>query len=253
VFSSLGAGAGVGCAGLARPPFAHSAFLFLGNSEFSMATGGIKSHRRARPPGKWRSSPNPCKVCEHPDRHRIDFLIISTPGVVGSGRRKIGEKFGLSQHSVYNHAKNHIGDEYRAAILAGPFGSEEELRDLAAQEGTSVLENYRVTYNGHRQRWLRALELGQDQLMSLHGKMMNELLWRMGQLTREILPHGPTPAVQNIYYNSPDFYEFQRRAIKVLRAHPEALEDWVAEFRSSLPGLIDEAPVQIEDGSGCAD
>jgi hypothetical protein len=35
-----------------------------------------------------------------------------------------------------------------------------------------------------------------------------------------------------------DFYNFQRRAVAVLRRHPEALANWVAEFRTDPPKLI---------------
>jgi hypothetical protein len=34
---------------------------------------------------------------------------------------------------------------------------------------------------------------------------------------------------------TPDFYNFERRAVKVLRRHPEALQDWLDEFRNDRP------------------
>src|SRR5262245_54241523 len=139
-----------------------------------------------RPAGKWPSIRRPCAVCVHGQRGRIDFLLVTADGSNGTGRRGIAQKFEVSQSAVYRHSKNHISAEYRAAILAGPFRSEEDLRELAAEEGQSVLVNYRAVFNGHRSRWLRALECGDDEAMVRHGRAMDGMLWRIGQLTREI-------------------------------------------------------------------
>ena len=40
---------------------------------------------------------------------------------------------------------------------------------------------------------------------------------------------------------TPDYYNFERRALKVLRRHPEALQDWLTEFRDDTMRVI-EAP-----------
>src|SRR5215469_14470679 len=98
--------------------------------------------------------------------------------------------------------------EYRNAVLAGPFRSEDDLRELAAEEGISVLQNYRAVFNGHRLRWLAALEIGDDLMMIRHGRAMDAMLWRIGQLTREIAPHAP--AIQQNFFMSPDYYMFER-------------------------------------------
>jgi len=66
------------------------------------------------------------------------------------------------------------------------------------------------------------------------------MLWKIGQLTREIAPYGPTTAIQNVFM-TPDYYSFERRALKVLRRHPEALQDWLTEFRYDTARVI-EAP-----------
>jgi hypothetical protein len=183
-----------------------------------------------------------CTVCQHEQRGRIDYLIASSDGTRGQGRRALGAKFGLTPDAISYHAREHISAEYRAAVLAGPFRSEEDLRQLAAEEGVSVLQNYRAVFNGHRQRWLRALEIGDDAAMVMHGRAMDGMLWRIGQLTREIAPHAPVAIQQNIFM-TPDYYNFERRALAVLRRHPEALEDWIAEFREiDRPGLIEIEP-----------
>jgi hypothetical protein len=195
----------------------------------------------ARPRGKWAQVGRPCQCCKHDDRGRIDYLIVSGAGEHGKGRRALAEKFGVSESSIHNHARRHISAEYRSAVLVGPFRSEADLRELAAQEGQSVIVNYRAIFNAHRSRWLHALEVGDDEVMVKHARAMDGMLWRIGQLTREFVQPGHTAIQQNIFM-SPDYYNFERRALKVLRRHPEALEDWLAEFREvERPGLIDAA------------
>jgi|SRR6516225_8568417 len=191
-----------------------------------------------RPKGKWQQVGRRCAVCQHEQRGRIDYLIVTADGSNGSGRRAIAGKFGVSPDAIYHHGREHISAEYRAAVLAGPFRSEDDLRELAAEEGVAVLQNYRAVFNGHRSRWLRALEIGDDDAMVRHGRAMDGMLWRIGQLTREIAPHGP--AIQQNIFMSADYYNFERRALRVLRKHPEALQDWIAEFREvERPALIE--------------
>jgi hypothetical protein len=101
-----------------------------------------------------------------------------------------GNRGEIRPHTGFNrpHGRDHITPEYRADVLAGPFRSEDDLRELAAEEGISVLQNYRAVFNGHHQRWLVALEIGDDDAMVKHGRAMDGMLWRIGQLTREIAP-----------------------------------------------------------------
>src|SRR6516164_9662903 len=75
-----------------------------------------------RPKGKWRNSPHPCAVCAHPQRGQIDYLLVTSDGRHGTGRRLLAEKFGITANSIYRHNKLHITPEYRTAIVAGPFG-----------------------------------------------------------------------------------------------------------------------------------
>ena len=145
------------------------------------------------PAGKWRG--RKCTVCTHPEAGRIDFLLVSGSGEHGKGRRSLAEKFGLGADALQRHAKHHISAEYRRAILAGPLHSEQDLRELVAQEGQSVLVNFRSLFNAHRQRWLVALESGDDLMMIAHSKTMTEMLTRIGRLTQEIAP--PQTFVQN--------------------------------------------------------
>jgi hypothetical protein len=191
----------------------------------------------ARPKGKWAGG-RACSVCRHEQRGRIDYLIVTGAGEHGGGRRALAEKFSLSESAVYNHSTKHISAEYKKAVLVGPFASEDALREICAQEGVSALQNYRALFNGHRSRWARALEVGDDDAMVKHGRAMDGMLWRIAQVSREVMPNAP--AIQQNVFMSPDYYNFERRALRVLRRHPEALQDWLAEFRER-PALMIES------------
>ena len=84
------------------------------------------------------------------------------------------------------------------------------------------------------------LRLADDDVMVKHGRAMSEMLWKIGQLTREIAPSGPITAIQNVFM-TPDYYNFERRALKILRLHPEALQDWLTEFRNDTMRVIEAA------------
>jgi hypothetical protein len=185
-----------------------------------------------------------CTVCAHPERGRIDYLLCVAEGNHGSGRRALGEKYGLSQHAIWRHGKAHITEEYRRAARVGPFQSEEELRRLVAESGASALDRFNALYNGHLSRWLHALEIGDDDAMTRHGTLMGQLLAKVGQITRELTPPSAHQLVQQNFVMTADYYLFQRRALAVLRRHPEALQDWLNEFRQEPAHklLIEAAP-----------
>jgi hypothetical protein len=182
-----------------------------------------------------------CTICMHPERARIDFLATTAGGEWGSGRRALATKFGVSSHALYRHCKAHISAEYRRAVKIGPFSSEEHLRQLLADTGASVLDRFNGLYNGHLARWLGALEANNDALMLEHGRVLSMLLGKVGILTREMLPPGAHTKIENNFFLSPDFMQFQQRALRVLRRHPEAMQDWIAEFRPDPPRMIEHA------------
>jgi len=181
-----------------------------------------------------------CTVCQHPERGRIDYLLCVAESNHGSGRRALGEKYGLSQHAIWRHGKAHISEEYRKAARVGPFQSEEELRRLVAESGASALDRFNALYNGHLSRWLHALEIGDDDAMTRHGALMGQLLAKIGVITKELTPSSAHTSITNNLTLSPDYYVFQQRAAAVLRRFPEVWEAWQQEFRQSPePKLIE--------------
>src|SRR5262245_11844860 len=133
-----------------------------------------------------------CTICCHPERGRIDYLLVCSARNHGEGRRALAQKFDVSADALWRHGKNHISDEYRAAVKIGPFESEDALRKLVAETGASVLDRYNSVYSGHLSRWLIALESGNDDAMIKHGSVMAALEAKVGILTRECCRLGRT-------------------------------------------------------------
>jgi hypothetical protein len=189
-----------------------------------------------------KNSPNgKCQICAHPERGRIDYLASTGGGEWGKGLRAVAKKFEISFAALYRHAHAHISTEYRNAVKIGPFQSEEHLRKLLAESGASVLDRFNALYSGHLSRWLNALEACDDHNMLQHGRMMSVLLGRVGLITHELMPSTAHTNIQQNFYMSPDFHAFQRRAIQVLRKHPEAMQGWIEAFRPEPPAMIEHA------------
>jgi hypothetical protein len=172
-------------------------------------------------------------------------LIVTGAGTHGSGRKALGEKFGVGDYSIQHHKDHHISAEYKAAVLAGPFRSEEDLRKIVAEEGISVLENLRGMCNAHRSRWLAALEAGDDELMIAHSKPMSDMLWKIGKLTREIAPQQTL--IQNntlIFEEHPEYLATINKLTAALRPFPEARQAVAAALRSLANGK--SKPLMIE-------
>jgi hypothetical protein len=97
----------------------------------------------------------------------------------GASLRVLAAKFEVSHDSLWYHKKHHISREYIAQCRVGPLQDEEQLRELCAKTGTSVLDNLRALNAGFVSRWLVALEAGSDDmLVSLGGQIRKNFEWR---------------------------------------------------------------------------
>ncbi len=182
-----------------------------------------------------------CQVCLHLERGRIEYLLVAGQGQHGAGHRALAEKFAVSASSLWRHNRYHITEEYRRSVKIGPFESEAHLRKLCAESGASVIDHLNARYAGLTARWLIAFEAGDDEKLVRLDRQLHIIDMDKARLTKELLPLGAHQSLVQNFYMSPDFYAFQRRALTVLRRHPEALQDWTAEFRPDPPKLIEMA------------
>jgi hypothetical protein len=189
-----------------------------------------------------------CTVCAHTQRTRIDFLIAT-----GATIRALAARFNLNANAIYNHSKKHISDEYRAAVRLGPFESEDRLRQLCAENGTSVLETLRALNAGVSARWLVAFETANDdKLVALSG-VIRKNLELMGRLTKELAPPPSSVTTNNfVLFENPQYLEAISRIAMALRPYAEAREAVTAALRSLGPvddRLVIDAPRTALNGA----
>ena len=158
----------------------------------------------------------------------------------GAPLKPLAERFGLGEDSLRRHFKRHVGEEFKRAVVLGPFKSEAELRRLCAEAGTSVIESLRSIYSGLAARWLLSYEAGADATMSMLTARLHQNLELQARLTKELLPVGTT--ITTNIFNLPVFGELQAALLRTLVQYPEARAAVLTEFKK----LADRGPPLIE-------
>ena len=174
--------------------------------------------------------PTSCTVCRSAERGRIDYLAAS-----GAPLKPLALRFALKPSAMYNHCRRHISEAYKRAVKIGPYESEEHLRKLCAESGTSVLENLRAIYGGLASRWLVNFEAGADQTLALLTTRLHSNLELQGRLTKELLPPGST-TINNLIITD-DIV----KAVQAMRPTPEQRSAFAAYYRKHAP-LLEAVP-----------
>jgi len=168
-------------------------------------------------------------VCRHAERPRIDYLIAA-----GSEIKPLGQKFRLGASALYNHAKKHISPAYIRAIKIGPFESEEQLRKLCAEAGTSVVQNLDAIYGGLASRWLANFESGADNKLAQLTDRMLRTLELKARITKEVMPPGAT--LNQTLIVTPDIVN----AVQAMKPTPEQREAFARAWRQIAPRVLIE-------------
>jgi hypothetical protein len=197
--------------------------------------------------GKAGSPSGRCRTCAHAERGRIDYLIAT-----GAALEPLAERFGLSRDTVWRHAKHHVSPEYRAAVRIGPFESEERLRALCAEGGTSVLEHLRAVYSPLAARYLVAFEAGADGTLSNLAGRLHQNLEIQARLTKELMPAPSSLTINGVFLGGGDWFgEFSADLLALVRRHPAIKDDLAALLRRRLGGPAPDVEV-IEHQPGAA-
>lgn len=201
----------------------------------------IAATRRSPIPRKPIVNSAQCTVCQHPERHRLEMLVIG-----GASHRSVAEKFStpqkkLTHHSVGRHMQAHVSEEKRASMLLGPVKLA-TLASRAAEESESVIDHLRALRSGLWQMFDVSLDAGDRSGGALVAGRLLECLTQIAKLTGQLLS---SPTIQNnmtINNNfGAEFEQFKVDLIRVLQKHPQALTDVIREFErldaEALPAL----------------
>jgi len=114
--------------------------------------------------------PRRCTVCDHPERHSIDEILVS-----GAPYRSVAKRFGLSESSVYRHKTGHLPAHMLKAREAEEIAKADDLleqvRHLQAH-ALDILE--RTEKAGDLRTALAAISQARGNL-ELLGKLAGEL------------------------------------------------------------------------------
>ncbi len=167
-----------------------------------------------------------CKICQSPDRFRVELMLVS-----GVGRRAIAKKFGVSADAVWRHGRLHISQEQRTQLLAGPIKLR-ELADRAAEEGLSLIEYTGMVRSTVLQQFFAAGEANDRSGVALLSARLAELFRLQGQFTGELASSLVTnTTVNNFHFTTdPAFRQLMMDVAEALEPYPEARRAVFARF-----------------------
>lgn len=179
----------------------------------------------ARPP----PGPRPgvkCTVCRHPERARIEAVMAA-----GVSSNKAAERFGLHRDALLRHWKNHVSAHVRAALATRALQPGVQLEELAAQEGSGILEGLRALRLKMQHMLDAGVEVGdQHGVAAIAGRIM-ENYTLTAKLCGELLGPAHTTNILNVSLTeNPRFLALQARLVEALAPFPEARRAVVAAF-----------------------
>jgi hypothetical protein len=172
----------------------------------------------------------------------------------GAGQKAVGAKYGMSKDSVHRHWSRHIDAKRKARLLVGPV-QEHTLRARLAEEGTSVVDQLRITRAGLFESYDIALKVSDLNAVAQLASKIHENLRIAGNITGEL---ASSPLVQinnnqqNVMVESPDFVAFQARLVAVLREFPAARLAVLREFErleSPINSPVESVPQLIQESA----
>jgi hypothetical protein len=165
-----------------------------------------------------------CKVCNHPERARIEMLRVG-----GAGLDALAKEFRASKDSLFRHFKNHFSDRRRAELMAGP-ARVEGLANAAAAESKGLLEYLGITRSVLFSQFLACAEAGDRAGVSLIAGRLLESLRELGRLTGELRQlSGITVNNTLNIVSSPGFLG------RILRRRRQSLICYAIDSRPDMP------------------
>jgi hypothetical protein len=173
--------------------------------------------KRGRPRGIRIQGEFGCKVCQHPEAPRINFLLAS-----GGIRTAIAAQFGVTIGSVTHHYNSHITARYKRIVGATRIESFEVLLTKAAEGDGESLDILQLLIRGHMQGWALSLETNDAKMMALHAGKILQASELRAKITRELTG---TPTIQVNTFLTHDAAQL----VDVLESFPDAAQavlDW---------------------------
>ena len=162
-----------------------------------------------------------CSICSHPEKARIELL-----KAAGASLDALAAKFSISRDSLHRHWKTHVPDSVKADYLCGQ-AQLADLAEVAAAEGTSVIEYLKVVRTHLMARLADCSEAGDARAVAMLANSLTGVLERIGRVTGEIatIAHGTINVTNNnvaVLAEHPAFARLQSTLLRALGPFPEA-------------------------------
>lgn len=157
-----------------------------------------------------------CRICEHPDRKRIELMLAN-----GVASRVTAGRFEVQRDAVWRHGRNHMTAELKAKLKVRGFTDPAvDLKALRRAESESLLSNLIAERARQARLADKAEEAGDTPGATKASMAVVHTLGTIGKLLGE-LRTGGTTITQNILVN-PDWHAIRRVLVDTLRPYPEA-------------------------------
>ena len=189
-----------------------------------------------------------CTVCRHDERWRIELLRAG-----GASLDSLAKKFDLSRDAIFRHWRKHVSDEIKASYLVGP-AKLAELAEIAAEEGASVLDHFRVVRTMLLGQLCATTEAGDARAAAIVAGRLTAVLEQIGKITGEVavIAQGTINVTNVAIFNSPQFAKLQAKMLRALAPHPEARAAVVAALRELDSEVEAHLPPPMIEGDACA-
>jgi len=184
--------------------------------------------------GRWGSGPIQCRVCQHPDRSRIDYLCAT-----GAAQSRVAAQFGLVQQYVNRHFKQHVSPRYKAMVAASYNASYEKLLKDATEANSESVDTLNLMIRGHTQMWACAHEAGDHKMMSIHAQRVFEGVSLRSKITCELASPG-TITINNFLLKD------AAELVNALRDNQDAVAKIESWYRWRTQGRLIEAEANVK-------
>jgi hypothetical protein len=172
---------------------------------------------------------NRCTICQHPERSRIEMLMVA-----GASKRSIAERFTVGQDAAWRHFTNHVAPHVKAALAAKALKPGVELEELLTEESTGLLHHLQNIRQKLYVAFDAALEAGDRNAISLLSGRLMENLRFLSELTGRLQKYATPNSVTTVnILASPQLLGLQARLIQVLAPYPDARRAVIAAFRET--------------------
>jgi hypothetical protein len=187
-----------------------------------------------------------CKVCEHPERSRIELALARKVSA-----RQIAQRFvGVSPDSVSRHRRSHMPPQLVASLMVAGKPSDIDLDKLRQSESEGLLQHL-VAQRGRLYHLLDEAEDVGDlrAASSVHGRILDNL--SLGaKLLGEIATHS-VHVEQNLIITD-QYLRLRQTLVKALRPFPDAARA-VADCLRRVEVEVEQSPAPPLLGPNNAD